>query len=68
MKTLPDRIRKIRKSKGLTQLDVAEKLNITASAYGQIERNAEHCTSETLFKLSQVLDVSINFLLDLDSE
>jgi transcriptional regulator with XRE-family HTH domain len=68
METLSDRIRNTRKSKGLTQLDIAEKLNITASAYGQIERNANHCCYGTLVKISRALNVSIIFLLVLDSD
>jgi transcriptional regulator with XRE-family HTH domain len=68
MQNLSERIRSIRKSQGLTQLDVADKCNISASAYGQIERNANYCCFETLLKISQALNVSIVFLIDIDSE
>ncbi|MFN5477780.1 MAG: helix-turn-helix domain-containing protein [Sphingobacteriales bacterium] len=37
---LAERIRKIRESRGLTQAEVANKVDITPSAYGQIERKA----------------------------
>ncbi len=62
--TLEQRIRKIREAKKLTQVDVAFKFGISASAYGQIERNASKSTYDTLLKIAKALDVSILFLLD----
>lgn len=65
--TLSKRIRKIREAKNLTQGDVAFKFGISASAYGQIERNASKSTYDTLLKIAKALDVSILFLLDADN-
>ncbi len=62
---LADRIRKIRKAKNLTQEEVAFKCNISASAYGQIERRASSSSYDTLCKIAQSLDVSVLFLLDI---
>jgi len=62
--TLSKRIRKIREAKNLTQGDVAFKFGISASAYGQIERNASKSNYDTLLKMAKALDVSILFLLD----
>jgi transcriptional regulator with XRE-family HTH domain len=64
---LANRIRKIREAKKLTQEDVAFRCNITASAYGQIERKASTSTYSTLSKIADALEVSLLFLLDIDN-
>jgi transcriptional regulator with XRE-family HTH domain len=61
---LANRIRKIRETHGLTQADVAYKANITPQAYGKIERKASKTKLETLIKISEILEVSLIFLLD----
>jgi transcriptional regulator with XRE-family HTH domain len=61
------RLRKIREAKNLTQEDVAFNCGISSSAYGQIERNADKSTLETLTKIANALDVSIVFLVDLNN-
>lgn len=68
MKQLSDRIRKIREAHGLTQNDVANKMNISCSAYGKMERNANHSTHETLTKIAKVIGVSLLFLLDISNK
>ena len=65
---LGDRIRKIREVKGWTQADVAHRINISSSAYGQIERKAGKSTYSTLCKIAFALDVSVLFLIDLENE
>lgn len=60
---LSERIRNIRKSKGLTQEQVAERMDISGSAFGQIERNAERATFVTLTKIAAALEVSIDYLI-----
>jgi transcriptional regulator with XRE-family HTH domain len=65
---LNQRIRKIREVKNLTQEEVAAKCGMSASAYGQIERNASKSTYDTLLKIAQALDVSITFLVDIENE
>jgi len=61
---LANRIKKIREAKNLTQEEVANKMEISASADGQKERNANKITYENLMKIAKALDVSILFLLD----
>ncbi len=65
---LSDRIRLIRKAHQLTQADVANRMNIATSTYGQIERNSSKATYETLLRVAQALGVSIIFLIDMDSK
>lgn len=60
------RLRKIREAKKLTQEDAAFNCGMSASAYGQIERNAHKSTFETLIKIANALDVSIPFLVDIN--
>ncbi|TAE18650.1 MAG: XRE family transcriptional regulator [Bacteroidetes bacterium] len=61
------RIRLIRESRGLTQADVAYAIQITPSAYGQIERQAGKTKIETLEKIAEVLKVKLTFLIDLEN-
>ncbi len=64
---LAERIKRIREVKNLTQEEVAFKLNISASAYGQIERKANTSSYSTLCKIANVLEIPILFLLDVES-
>lgn len=64
---LANRIRQIRESYNLTQSEVAYKCDISPSAYGQIERKANKCTVETLIKIANAMDVSLPFLVDINS-
>ena len=64
---LANRIRKIREAHGLKQEDVAEKINISASAYGQIERKAGHSSYDTLCKIADGIGASVLFLLDINN-
>jgi transcriptional regulator with XRE-family HTH domain len=65
---LAERIRKIRELKGLTQADVANKIEITPSAYGQIERKAGNSSFDTLCKIAEALSVKVTFLVDIDND
>ncbi|MHB1278799.1 MAG: helix-turn-helix domain-containing protein [Bacteroidia bacterium] len=65
---LTERIRTIRQSKGLTQEQVAERMDISGSAFGQIERNAERATFATLTKIAAALEVSIEYLVQRGEE
>jgi transcriptional regulator with XRE-family HTH domain len=67
MSILAKRIREIREAKNLTQEDVAFKCNMSASAYGQIERKAGTSKYETLCKIARATDVTIMFLIDIDN-
>jgi transcriptional regulator with XRE-family HTH domain len=65
---LGERIRKIREVKGWTQADVAHRINISPSAYGQIERKAGQASYGTLCKIALALDVSVLFLIDIEND
>jgi transcriptional regulator with XRE-family HTH domain len=66
MEKLPIRIRKIREIYKLNQTEISERMNISSSAYGKIERNANKSSYETLLKVANALRVSVKFLLDVN--
>lgn len=63
MKGFANRLKIARKAKGLTQLQVADKLHIHRTAYTKYERGVSEPTLETLVKITAVLDVSADTLL-----
>ena len=58
-----ERLKKLRKDTGLTQVDVASKLGISQQAYASWERGIKKPTQENLVKLSKILYVSVDYLL-----
>lgn len=65
---LAKRIKQIRKIKKISQAEVADRCDISTSAYGQIERKAGKCTFETLLKIANALGVNVAYLVDIDNE
>jgi transcriptional regulator with XRE-family HTH domain len=63
---LANRIRNIREAKKLTQAEVAEKCNMTPSAYGKIERRAGSSSFDTLTKVANALKVDLIFLVNVN--
>lgn len=58
-----ERLKKLRKDAGLTQVDVAEKLGISQPAYASWERGRKKPTQDNLVKIAQVLNVSVDYLV-----
>ena len=58
-----ERLKKLRKDTGLTQVDVARKLGISQQAYASWERGVKKPTQDNLIKLSKILYVSVDYLL-----
>ena len=56
------KIRKCRENLGLTQLELAEEINISQNFLGDIERGIKLPSLETLIRLSNFLKVSIDSL------
>ena len=64
------RLRQVRLNKGLSQQDIADILSIPLPTYRSYEQGRREPNHEILKKMSDVLDVSIDYLLgkdDLDS-
>ncbi|MDD5923899.1 MAG: helix-turn-helix transcriptional regulator [Clostridia bacterium] len=60
-------LRHMRKVKGFTQKELAEKLNVSASCIGMYEQDKRNPDGDILLKIASLLDVSTDFLLGLDS-
>ncbi|MFD0713328.1 helix-turn-helix domain-containing protein [Paenibacillus sp. GCM10027626] len=58
LQLIGERIRQIRKEKGLTQEELAEKAGINASYMGTVERGDRNISIETLEKIIQGLDIT----------
>ena len=58
------KLKTLRKQRGLTQKELAEKLFLSQSSITRFEKDEILPTSETLSKIANYFDVSIDFLLD----
>lgn len=59
----PIRLRQARKRKKLTQRQVAEKLGVSAPTVTRWERGHVEPDTEAIKKLSEILDVSVDYLM-----
>lgn len=60
---LGERIRKVRKQKHLTQEQLAEVCGLSTAHIGHIERGTRALSIESLITISEVLNVSTDYLL-----
>lgn len=65
---LPAKLASLRKQKGLTQMDLAEKLNVSRQAISRWEVGAAVPSTENLKVLSDLYGVSVDYLLNDDAE
>lgn len=59
-----ENLRETRKFRGMTQSEIASRLNISTSTYGDYERGRTEPDLQTLREIAIILDVSIDYLLD----
>lgn len=64
---LGSRLKKLRLDKKLTQLQVAQKVNISEARYNLYENNRRQPDYELLKSLAEVLDTTTDYLLGNDS-
>jgi len=62
-KTLGAKIREERRKQNLTQEQLADKVSVTYSYIGQVERGERGISLETLINVSNCLGVTVDFLL-----
>lgn len=62
--SLAEKLVTLRKQKGMTQMDLAEKLNVSRQAISRWEVGAAVPGTDNLKVLSNIYGVSINYLLD----
>ncbi|MBS6503776.1 MAG: helix-turn-helix transcriptional regulator [Clostridium sp.] len=60
---LGDKIKELRKSKKMTQVQLAEKIGIAQSTLGMIEKNRTPAGRKTLIKLADFFGVTVDYLL-----
>ena len=63
MKQSGERIRQLRIRNGFTQEKIANVLNINQSYYGRIETGKRGCPVELFIQLSDLFDVSLDYLI-----
>lgn len=66
--TIANRIHTARIQKGLTQAEVAEKLQISAVAYGSYERAGRQISIDTLYQLADIFGRKVTWLLGIPDE
>ncbi|MCX7067077.1 MAG: helix-turn-helix transcriptional regulator [Methylococcales bacterium] len=59
-----EKIRLIRESKGVTQEDIAKKLDISVNSYGDIERGNTNLKLNRLEQIAEILGVQLPELVD----
>ena len=63
-----EKIRLIRETKGLTQEQVAEKLEMSPNAYGDIERGENDPKLSKLQKIAEIFEMPLSDLVDLSEK
>jgi transcriptional regulator with XRE-family HTH domain len=63
-----EKIRIIRKAKGLTLEEVAHQLGMSTNGYGDIERGATDVNLSRLEQISQLFDIELSELIDLNEK
>lgn len=64
----PERLKEARKAKKLTQKELAERLGITENNIGHYENGRNKPPFEIILKLCMELDVSADWLLDIQNK
>ena len=64
-KTFADVIVELRKEKGMTQQELANKLHITDKAVSKWERNLSYPDITSISKLADILGVESSYLIDI---
>ncbi len=62
-----ENIKKFRELKGLTREQMADYLNLSVSAYGNIERNKTDLTISRVQQIAQILAVDISQIMNFDA-
>ena len=64
MSKVGDRIAYLRKSKGISQTDLAKQISASREAIGKYERNEAMPSVETAKKIADVFEVTLDYLVD----
>ncbi len=66
MKIFSQRLKELRKEKGLSQAELAKILNIRQQSYARYENDTSEPCYEMLVEISRFFDVSADFLLGVE--
>jgi transcriptional regulator with XRE-family HTH domain len=66
--SINEKIRLVREAKGLTQEQMAEKLEISRNSYGDIERGDTDVKLSTLKKIAEEFELQLSELVDLSEK
>lgn len=61
--SIGNRTRDLRKAKGWNQSELAEKLGMTSGGLSNLEKDKSKASQEIIIKLSEIFEVSTDFLL-----
>lgn len=64
MTSIGERIKYLRKNKGLTQTELGDKFGVTKTAVSNWEKNFREPNIETIDKLSKIFNVSVEYLIN----
>ena len=67
-KSMGEMISSLRKKKGMTQTDLAEKMNVTDKAVSKWERNLSYPDVNSIPKLAEILGTTVEELLNAQSK
>ena len=65
---MSNRLKKLRKEKGLTQADLAKVLNTNQSQYGKYENGKTNLSIENAKNVAEYFGVTIDYLLGSESD
>lgn len=66
METLQEKIKRLRESKGMTQSEIAKKINVSRTAFVQVENGTtKHISLEMAIGIAKALDISFNELFEI---
>jgi len=68
MTEFPDRLRKLRQQRGLSQADLGGEIGVAQSTVGMWESGKREPDFETLLKLARFFSVSVSYLLGADEK
>lgn len=63
MNKFAERFKELRVENGLTRVEIAQKLNVSARLISYWESGQRECDFDTLIKIANVFSVNLNYLL-----
>ena len=62
-RSIKENIRRIRKSRKMTQEDMAARLDISLTAYRDLERGSTNVMNANIFRIAELLEISVEELI-----